>query len=85
MNHKWDHNKETGLSTCKHCDIIVKTYRVKYGGIAKCNPKAPPIPKCLNNQALPPLVCADCSEKLDEKKCDRMRAYYMEKPLAEAT
>lgn len=36
--HRWDSNKETGLSTCTRegCGITVKNYRVKHGGITSC-------------------------------------------------
>ena len=85
MKHRWDRNEATGLSTCKRgCGIIVKTYRIKHGGIAPCNPKVPPIPKCLNNDERPPRACVSCSGRMDDAKCDRMRAYYVANPPVSA-
>lgn len=39
MRHSWSHNKEKKQSTCRRCDLQVKTYKIKKGGLPRCNPE----------------------------------------------
>jgi len=40
MRHSWEHDKpKKGYSTCSKCSLKVKTYKIKKGGLARCDPK----------------------------------------------
>lgn len=38
--HSWKKDDpKKGYSTCRNCDLLVKTYKIKKGGLPRCNPE----------------------------------------------
>ena len=52
MRHSWEHDKpRKGYSRCCNCACEVKSYKVKKGGLPRCEPKKPDMP--------PKIACDD--------------------------
>jgi len=40
LRHSWKHDSpRKGYSTCRNCDLEVKTYKIKKGGLPRCDPE----------------------------------------------
>jgi len=40
MRHSWNPNKpRKGYSTCRHCGLQVKNYKIKKGSLPRCDPE----------------------------------------------
>ena len=55
MRHSWNYEKEPDYAICENCGLKVKEYKVKRGGLPRCDPsKALEYGKpkgCLNHKA----------------------------------
>jgi len=81
MNHKWDFELEPGYAHCRRCPMRVKTYKVKRGGLPRCEPPPEPVlptPVCLATDLQPLIACFACEGRLDDKLCTMMRRSYVE-------
>ena len=58
MRHKWRH--KGGLALCLNCDIQVKEFRIKMGGLPKCVKQKSEDPKPNHMDAL--LICPKCKK-----------------------
>ena len=72
ITHSWQEGAEKGYLRCEKCGLVVKSYKVKRGGLPPCKPKINFIEskefviRCPECEKLVPntIFCINCSKQL---------------------